>query len=125
MPASLDIIMKQLFNFLVPEIDSAYSAESSAGAAVSVNVAPPGGSGKRAFINKIICSYSEAPTGGCVNVYIGDPEAGRKFRVDILVGGPVVIPIGIFGPTNGTLTVSLEGGGGSVVGKLNVIGGVR
>lgn len=118
---SIESIANRIISFLLSPLESAYSGVSGAGAELSIPVAPPGSGGKKVFINKIICSYSAAPSGGGLEIHI---NGVTKWRVDITAAGEHIIPLGITGPANATLDVVLLEGGGSVVGKLNIIGGV-
>jgi hypothetical protein len=78
------------------------------------------GAGICNIVHQIVWSYSEMPTSGNLKVKDG---ATTIFSVDVTVGGPGPIRFepGIKGTVNTAMTITLAAGGGTCVGKVNVI----
>lgn len=65
-------------------------------------------------------SYSGTPTGGGLSIA---SDLDSLIELDITNGGPGFLPLGDFPIVLGEeLLVTLNGGGGSVVGKVSVLG---
>ena len=77
-------------------------------------------SGRLNAIGQLIVSYSGTPTGG--NVKVEDGAGNTVFQVDIVAGGPTIIPLDddpILGSANTALIITLAAGGAGIVGKVN------
>jgi len=74
------------------------------------------------IINGIGYSYSAAPTGG--NLKVEDGSGNTVLSLDITEAGTRFIPFqnAVKGSVNTALIITLSAGGGSVVGKLSVLG---
>jgi hypothetical protein len=94
------------------------SGASSGGAASTLALAPT--TGRRVNISAFLWSYSSAPTGGRLSISDG---TNTILDIDITAAGPGswVPPVPLAGATSATLTVTLAGGGGAVVSKLNLV----
>lgn len=69
----------------------------------------------RHVLNKIIWSYSDAPTGGRLTVIDG---ATTVLDIDITNGGPGALTLMEPMAINSAMVITLASGGGAVVGKL-------
>lgn len=93
------------------------AATSGAGASVAITIAAD--AVRRRVIDAVHFSYSAAPTGGRLTIASG---AQATYDVDITAAGPgqVTFPGGFKGLAATSLVVTLAGGGGAIVGKLNI-----
>lgn len=64
-------------------------------------------------------SYSESPTGGALTIAFGS----TTYEIAVTNGGPgqLFYPDGVGNGANEAVVVTLAAGGGTVVGKLNVL----
>lgn len=95
-------------------------ATSAGGAAVSITLAAVTGPDRKRVIDRVDWSYSAAPTGGRLTIASG---AQATYDLDIAAAGPGVVDFsrgGFKGLAATSLVVTLAGGGGAVVGKLNI-----
>lgn len=92
---------------------------SAANAEVSVSLTPASDEIIRGGV--VIWSYSGTPTGGGLTIY---SDITELVDIDITAGGPGFLPLdGLNGIEYGEeLNISLNAGGGGIIGKLNVIG---
>jgi hypothetical protein len=90
-----------------------------AAANTAVTVTKAAVAGKRNVIKGVCVSYSEAPTGG--KLTIKDGASDVIFECDIIAGGPVVIPGTWKGSIATAMSVVLAAGGGTAVGKVNIL----
>jgi hypothetical protein len=101
-----------------PQPASSEDTATSAGGAAATITYPTQGAGIANVLSAIICSYSAAPTGGGLTISDGSDAV---FALDITAVGPFTIPFEppLIGTENNTMAITLAGGGGAVVGKLN------
>lgn len=89
-------------------------ATGTGGAAAAVTVT--GQTGRKVIVSQVVWSYSAAPTGGAVTITDGT----TTLSWDVTAAGPgtvtFAIPLAFAVSTNVTITVA--GGGGTVVSKL-------
>lgn len=71
-------------------------------------------------IRGVAWSYDGAPTGG--NLKIEDVSGTTVFSIDIIAGGPDLIPVQLkANAVNTAMIITLAAGGGGIVGKVNVL----
>lgn len=92
---------------------------SGAGAAATLTLAAI--AGQRHNIKAIRWSYSGTPTGGGMVIVV---DGVMVFDEDYTAGGPgfVDFPTTLTSTVGGVIAITINGGGGSVVGKLNITG---
>lgn len=96
-----------------------YLAISGSNAAGVISLpAPP--AGYAWLLTGIYWSYSDTPTGGNLTVNDGSDQ----FDIDITTSGPgfVMFNTGFIFATSQAVTITIHAGGGSVVGKVGLIG---
>jgi len=87
---------------------------SAGGAAVAITIAAA--TNKRHLVHHVQWSYDTAPTGGMLTI----TSAGvTKFEVTISAAGPGGFGISIVSGVGEAIVITLAGGGGAVVGKIN------
>jgi len=94
-------------------------AVSSAGAAAVVTKNPVG-AGWAYVVSSISWSYSSAPTGGRVTIVDSGGDTLDDFDITAAGPGERVYEWPIQGVPGNGMTITLAGGGGSIVGKLRV-----
>lgn len=107
-------------NKLLPiKATTADTATAAANTAVVLTYAASTGFQHR--IQKIVASYSAAPTGG--GLTIQDGSGTTVFQAHITGAGPVEFDLspGLIGSEGTALIITLAAGGGSVVGMLNAL----
>lgn len=102
------------------KVSTADTATSTAGGAATITYAAV--SGQVHLITGIAWSYDSAPTGGGLTVQDGSGTV--VFSMSITAAGPgsVYFFTAKQGSINTAMIVTLAGGGGAVIGKVNVLG---
>lgn len=70
----------------------------------------------RIILSRVVWSYSAVPTGGKVTI----TGSGTSFEFDITAAGPGSLPLLYVCSINVDCVITLAGGGGAIVGKVNV-----
>jgi hypothetical protein len=97
----------------------ANSVSSTANAA-AVRTLPAATDGTSNCIDGLMVSYTSAPTNGLLT--IEDGTGNIVFRIDITSGGPQYIMLrGFSGSPNTPMIITLAAGGGSDIGRINVL----
>lgn len=97
------------------------TSTSAGGAAVAKTITGVAGQSGLAVLRTWLCaiqwSYSAAPTGGRLSI---TDDGNSIFDVDITAAGPGGFQICLPGTAGKDMVVTLAGGGGAIVGKLNL-----
>lgn len=109
----LDGIARPYSQVVLPD-----EATSSANAAVAITLAAV--TGKRHYLAMVLWSYSDTPTGGRLTV--SGLDNSETLDIDIVAAGPgpVLLPP-LAGKVGTAMVITLAAGGGTVVGKLNIM----
>ena len=102
------------------KLDQGQVSSPGANTTATVTIGAPG-AGEANVLWRVDWSYSATPTAGTGNLTISDGSA-TVYELDIAAAGPgsVDFPNGSWADPNVVVTVALNAGGTSVLGKVNV-----